>query len=114
MSLQSLYAWLAGPGWRPKLLAFAFAVMLVELSLRNLAPKSAVYRGWTACFRGIGAVWTALILALVYVLSIGPIGVVMRVRGKDPLDRRLDPEPSFWRAHEPNPLGPERASRHQF
>ena len=34
--------------------------------------------------------------------------------GHDPLDRRLAPEPTFWRAHEPNPLGPERAARHQF
>ena len=38
----------------------------------------------------------------------------MRLFGKDPLDRSLAPEPSFWRAHEPNPLGPERAARHQF
>ena len=38
----------------------------------------------------------------------------MRLLGKDPLDRRLKPEPTFWRRHEPNPLGPEAAARHQF
>jgi hypothetical protein len=39
---------------------------------------------------------------------------VSRLFGKDLHDRGLAPEPSFWRAHEPNPLGPERAARHQF
>jgi hypothetical protein len=38
----------------------------------------------------------------------------MRLFGKDPLDRSLRPEPSFWRPHEPNPLGPSAAARHQF
>ena len=28
--------------------------------------------------------------------------------------RKLDAEPSFWRDHEPNPLGPIAAVRHQF
>ncbi len=55
-----------------------------------------------------------MLLAVIYVVSVGPIGLVMRALGKDPLDRRLATEPSFWRAHEPNPLGRERAARHQF
>lgn len=55
-----------------------------------------------------------MLLSLVYTLSVGPIGLLIRLFGKDPLDRDLAPEPSFWRAHEPNPLGPERAARHQF
>ena len=49
-----------------------------------------------------------------YVLSVGPIGIFMRLFGKDPLDRKLDAEPTFWRTHEPNPLGPNAAFRHQF
>ncbi len=114
MILQPLLGWFAGLSWRWKLFAFATAIVLVELALRHLAPKSRLYRGWTTFFQGLGAVWTALLLGLVYLLSVGPIGLALRARGKDLLDRRLDPEPSFWRAHEPNPLGPERAARHQF
>jgi len=79
-----------------------------------LACNDVIERYWTAFFQGIGKVWTAVILALVYFLSVGPVGLVMRLVGHDPLDRRLAPEPSFWRAHEPNPLGAERAARHQF
>jgi hypothetical protein len=106
--------WFAGLPWRLKLLGFATTVVLVELVLRYLAPKSRVYARWTAFFKAIGAVWTAVLLAIVYVVSVGPVGLVQRLLGNDPLDRRLTPEPSFWRQHEPNPLGPERAARHQF
>ena len=104
----------AGLPWRFRLLAFAVVVVLLELALRRFAPKSRLYRGWTAFFAAIGAAWTAVLLAVVYALSVGPVGLAQRLFGKDPLDRALAAEPSFWRTHEPNPLGPERAARHQF
>jgi hypothetical protein len=109
-----VYFRLLGLPFRYKLLALAALVVLLEVALRRFAPKSAFYRRWKRAFEAIGAAWTAVLLAIIYVLSIGPIGLVMRTFGHDPLDRRLAPEPSFWRAHEPNPLGPERAARHQF
>jgi hypothetical protein len=114
LSPQVIAAWVAGLPWRYKLLAVASAVVLVELGLRRFAPSSRFYAGWKATFEAIGSVWTAVLLAVVYVFSVGPIGLVMRLVGNDPLDRRLAREPSFWRAHEPNPLGIERAARHQF
>ena len=114
MSPQDALTWLADLPFRWKILAFATTVVLIELAFRRLAPKSRAYAGWTRFFQGLGSVWTAVILAIVYLLSVGPVGLGMRLIGHDPLDRRLRPEPSFWRAHEPNPLGPERAARHQF
>lgn len=113
MSPHAIAAWVTA-SWRHELLAFATAVVLVELVLRRVAPRSRVYAGWKAAFEAVGSVWTAVLLAVVYVLSVGPIGLVMRLVGNDPLDRRLAQEPTFWRAHTPNPLGIERAARHQF
>ena len=55
-----------------------------------------------------------MILALVYVFSVGPTSLVRGAVHADPLDRRFAPEPTFWRAHEANPLGPAGAARHQF
>jgi len=112
--MSDAWGWFAALPLRYKVPALAAAVVLVELVFRRFARGSRAYRAWTRFFEGIGAVWTAVLLALVYVLSVGPIGLLMRLFGKDPLDRKLKPEPSFWRAHEPNPLGPERAARHQF
>ncbi len=114
MGLQDLILRASALSWRGKLLALATALVVVELALRRFAPKSGIYAGWTALFRGIGSVWTALLLAVVYLVSVGPIGLAMRLFGNDPLDRALAPEPSFWRAHVPNPLGTENAARHQF
>lgn len=108
-------AWFAALAvWKKALLTFATTVMVVELLFRRFAPDSQAYKNWTKFFQAIGKVWTAVILSIVYVGSVGPIGAVMRLLGKDPLDRKLDAEPSFWREHEPNPLGPIASVRHQF
>ena len=108
---EHILAWSA---FKKALVAFACSVFLIEVAFRRLAPKSGAYAAWTRFFQGIGKVWTAVILSVVYVLSVGLIGVFMRLFGRDPLDRSLKSEPTFWRAHEPNPLGPAAAVRHQF
>jgi membrane-associated protease RseP (regulator of RpoE activity) len=114
LSLPETLGWFGDLPLRIELLALATLVVLVELGLRRFAPKSGAYRRWTGFFQAIGSLWTAILLAIVYVLSVGPVGLVMRLMGNDPLDRRLTPEVSFWRAHEPSPLGTERAALHQF
>ena len=114
LSLPDILTWIVDLPLRWKIVGFAATVVAIEVAFRRLAPKSRAYKRWTRFFEGIGAVWTAVLLAIVYLVSVGPIGLGMRLAGRDLLDRRLKPEPSYWRAHEPNPLGPERAARHQF
>jgi hypothetical protein len=79
-----------------------------------VAPRSRFYAGWTKVFQTLGRFWTAVILSVVYFVSVAVVSAFMKLRGKDLLDRTLDPEPTFWRPHEPNPLGPRAAVRHQF
>ncbi len=110
MNPEAFVTWIA----HHKLLSFACAILLTEIALRRLLPKSRIYAQWTALFVAVGSVWTGVILSLVYLLSVGPISLGMRLLGKDPLDRSLLGEPTFWRRHEPNPLGPQAAVRHQF
>ena len=107
---QRFAAW---PTYRKTLLAVAVVIFLVELALRRFAPKSRFYKGWTHTFESIGNVWSAVFLSIIYVLSVGPIGLAMRALGKDPLDRAIG-QGSAWKSHEPNPLGPKAAARHQF
>jgi hypothetical protein len=106
--------YLARPAHTRVLLALAVTVLVGELLFRRFAPRSRAYARWTAFFQAVGKVWTAVILSIVYFVSVALVSVFMRLFGKDPLDRSLRKEPSFWRAHEPNPLGPRAASRHQF
>jgi hypothetical protein len=99
---------------RWKLVTLATGLVLGELALRRFAPRSRAYARWKATFEAVGSVWTAVLLSVVYLLSVGPISLAVHLFGRDPLDRALKPEPTFWRSHEPNPLGPEAAVRHQF
>ena len=100
--------------FKKSVVAFACTVFLVEVACRRFGRGSQAYVAWTRFFEGIGKAWTAVILSVVYVLSVGPVGLVMRLRGRDLLDRKIAAEPTFWRTHEPNPLGPAAAVRHQF
>lgn len=113
--LAGLAARVAALPLRWKLVLGLLVVVIVgELVLSRLAPRSRFYAGWKAFFEAVGDVWTAVLLSIVYVVSVGPVSLVSRLAGRDPLDSRVRPEPSFWRRHEPNPLGPQSAARHQF
>jgi saxitoxin biosynthesis operon SxtJ-like protein len=108
-------AWLAAlPVHTKVLLSLATTLMVVDLLLKRFAPRSRVRAGWTKGLEAMGHFWTAIILSVVYFVSVAVVGLVMRLLGKDPLDRCLDHEATYWRPHDPNPLGPQAAARHQF
>lgn len=71
------------------------ALVLIGLAApRVLRP---VYRAWMALAVVLGFVMTRVLLTLVFTLVVLPIGLVMRLAGRDPLHRRLDPEAStYW------------------
>jgi hypothetical protein len=96
------------------LLAFATGILLVELAFRRFAPRSKAYARWTRGVEAVGAVWTAVLLSVVYIASVGPVSLFMRLAGRDLLDRTAERDGTFWKSHEPNPLGPLAAARHQF
>lgn len=113
--MSRLAAWLARlPTHTKALLAFATCVLLVELAFRNFAPRSKAYSKWTKGIEAVGAAWTAVLLSIVYLLSVGPVSLFMKLAGKDLLDRSAGSDATSWKPHEANPLGPLAAARHQF
>ncbi len=61
-----------------------------------------LYLGWMYAALPIGWVISHLVLAVVYYLVLTPIGLVMRLFGWDPMNRRPDPSTtSYWVAHQP-------------
>ena len=96
------------------LLTFATCVLLVELAFRWFGPRSPAYARWTKGVEAVGAVWTAVLLSVVYLVSVGPISLFMKLTRRDLLDRSKGSEPTFWKSHEANPLGAVAAARHQF
>jgi hypothetical protein len=89
--------------------AVAGPLLLVAavIAPRALAP---VERGWSALAAALGWVNTRILLAVVYFLVFAPIALVMRVAGKDPLERRPDRRRStYWRTRDP--AEPDRLTR---
>jgi hypothetical protein len=56
-----------------------------------------LYRGWMLAAVPLGWTFTRLVLGSVYYLVLTPIGVIMRLAGRDPLQRRFEASRgSYW------------------
>ena len=93
--------------WRHRLHAAFFISAFAApplLLLALVAPRALVpvERGWRALAHALGWVNTRVLLAVVYFLVFAPIALVLRIAGKDPLERRRDPgRATYWRTREP-------------
>ena len=69
-----------------------------------LAP---VHTVWMRFAHALGWFNTRVLLGVVYFVVMTPTGFVMRLLGRDPLDRRLRDRPSYWvaRKQHPDPKG---------
>ena len=72
-----------------------------------------LYEYWMAFGHAIGVVLTPIQLFLIYVLVFGPARLIALISGRDLLDRRMTPGPTFWHPKEPQPHTIE-STRHQF
>jgi hypothetical protein len=86
-------------------LASTIAAALIALGVVGLA-RPAVMRplfvGWMAAAYPIGWVVGHLLLALLYFAVLTPIGLALRLAGRDPLQRRWDPSATtYWQPHQP-------------
>jgi hypothetical protein len=109
LGVLSLYHGRAGwHFWFP--LAALFAV-LAHAAPSVLAPLN---RLWAKLGQLLHAVVSPLILALLFYGCIAPIGFLMRLTGKDPMQRKFDPAAkSYWIVREPPGPAPE-TFRNQF
>ena len=58
-----------------------------------------VYRGWMKIGHAIGWVNTRIILGLVFYVFVLPMGLVMRLFGKDPMARKFDKSATSYRVN---------------
>ena len=92
---------------------FAGAAVLFSLT-GTLAPRilRPIYTGWMKFAFVLGWVNTRLLLGVFFYLIITPIGVVMKLFGKDLLDQKLDRSAkTYWRKR--GPFDPKQME-HQF
>ncbi|HZZ18535.1 MAG TPA: SxtJ family membrane protein [Opitutaceae bacterium] len=76
---------------------WAAALLLPLTALVSLKPLRWAFVGLSYITYPIGMVVSHIALAVVYFLVLMPIGLVMRILGRDPLTRRFDPDQkSYW------------------
>jgi hypothetical protein len=60
-----------------------------------------IYVGWTAAVFPIGWVMSYVMLGGVFYLVVTPIGLIMRICGRDPMQRKFDPQAkTYWQPRE--------------
>jgi hypothetical protein len=99
-------------GTEPRWWAFALAGLLMIPALlfpRILRPA---YRGWMAIGQLLGWINTRIILGALFCSVFSFVGLLLRLMGKDPMQRRFDPGAETYRV--PRQLRPASHMEHQF
>lgn len=111
-AIVGLLPLLGGNAARWWALAIAAAFLAVALAAPAvLAPLNLI---WFRFGLQLHRVMSPVVMALLFFLTVTPVGLLMRVAGKDPLRLKPDPQqPSYWIARDP--AGPAGGSlRNQF
>jgi hypothetical protein len=101
----------ADPGWVEGVLAGVGALLLVFglVAPARLAPLN---RAWTRLGLLLFKVVNPLVLGLIYLTTIVPIGLLMRLLGRDLLSLKFDRQAqSYWVLREPPGPAPETMIR---
>ncbi len=78
----------------------AGAITLLYYALSPI--RKPLYLGWMYLVYPIGWVISHVLMAIIYFLVFTPIGLAMRLFGRDPIQRRFDRDaPSYWVEHDP-------------
>ncbi|HAF14717.1 MAG TPA: hypothetical protein DHU55_13100 [Blastocatellia bacterium] len=80
---------------------FTLPLGALLLLLGLILPRALFYpnRGWMLLAEALSFVTTRIILGIVFFLVITPIGVVKRLSGWDPLNRRRGSSSSYWKPY---------------
>ena len=88
-------------------------LLLVALGLVAPWILKAVYYPWMALALVLGYIMTRLVLTAVFFLLITPTGMIMRLFGRDPLQRKRDPEAAtYWIPKNYDHDSPERLEKY--
>jgi hypothetical protein len=89
------FPWLLDLGW--PVWPWALAAPLWLLALINPLWLRRIYRAWMRFGLLASRVMTPLVLGIVFFVMISPMAAVMRLLGKDPMRRALNPDRKSYR-----------------
>lgn len=104
------WRWYTGGSLETSLWIWGVAVAVAALGFAILPFMRLVFLGMTYLAFPIGWTVSHIVMALVFFLVLTPIGLIMRLGGRDSLQRRYDRNAdSYW-----HPLPPENDSKRYF
>jgi ABC-type uncharacterized transport system permease subunit len=87
---------------RPAIIVWAIGAAGVALYYAIPPLRRPIYLGWMYAAYPIGWAVSHIVLAIAFFLVFTPVGLLMRLLGRDPLARQFDPSAStYWTAHDP-------------
>jgi hypothetical protein len=90
------------------------AATLALFAIYRPAALGPINRAWLRLGLALYKIVNPIVMAVLYFSTIVPIGIVMRLRGRDPLRLRRQPEAaSYWIGREP-PGASSETMRNQF
>ena len=81
----------------PRLWALPLGVALVVPALVLPRSLTHVHRAWMAAAEALGWINTRIILSVVFYALVTPMGILMRRFGRDPIQRRFEPNAATYR-----------------
>jgi len=99
-------------GEAPRLWAMILGSLLIALGAMVPQTLKQVHHGWMKIGHVLGSINTRIILGIVYYLLITPMGIVMRLMGKDPMHRALGENVDTYRVV--RAVRPRHHMRNQF
>lgn len=99
-------------GASPRLWALVPGTALVVLGLVAPTTLTQIHRAWMTLAGALGWINSRIILSVVYIVIITPVGVIRRLRRKDPLGCEFQPNVDTYRV--PRTRRSPTHLRHQF
>ena len=96
----------------PRLWALTAAILLLGPAVVHPRALGPVHRVWMKIGHVLGWINTRIILSFLFYVIVTPVGLVLRLRAKDPMQRVFDPRAATYRL--PRQGRPASHMRHQF
>lgn len=80
----------------PNLWALGIAALVAAVALARPAALRPIHATWMTFARAIGWVNTRVLLGLVFYLVLAPLGIAMRLAGRDALRLEFDPDAATY------------------
>ena len=88
--------------WPVAIVVWCLGVLLGLVTFALPGLGRGVLALWMSAGEPIGWSVTAIAMLLVFYLAVTPVGLLMRLAGKDPMQRRLDPQAAtYWIKRDP-------------